>query len=111
MTNTQKKARPNGTRFLTVNFEPLTKLKGYNVLRLRTFLTLRNVELNLLAFGERFKSRSLDCTKVCKNIRSIFRLNKTEAFRFIEPLYGSLRLFRHNNFLMYLFNDVTFKKT
>jgi hypothetical protein len=57
-----------------------------DVLGLRAFLALGDVELNFLAFGQSFKSRTVDRAEMDEYIGAIFLSDETETFGFIEPL-------------------------
>ena len=65
------------------------QLQRCYVFSLRAFLTLRDRELDLLAFGERLEAVALDCAEMRKHIGAVFLLNKAEALRIVEPLDGS----------------------
>ena len=52
---------------------------GY-IFSLRAFLALSHSKLYLLAFIQRFKAGTVDVTKVYKNVRAAFLLNKTKTF-------------------------------
>jgi hypothetical protein len=56
------------------------------VLGLRAFLALRDVELYFLAFGQSFKSRTVDRAEVNEDVRTTFLSDETETFGFVEPL-------------------------
>ena len=64
-------------------------LERYDVLRLGTFLTLSNSELDFLAFNQGFETRAGDGTEVVEYVGARFSLDKAKAFRFIEPFNGS----------------------
>ncbi len=52
---------------------------------LRAFLALSNSKLYLLAFIKRFKAGAVDVTKVNKNVRATFLLNKAKTFFCVKP--------------------------
>ena len=55
-------------------------------IRLRALLTLNNVELDLVAFFERFVSIQLDRRVVDEYIRPVFAPDESVALGVIEPL-------------------------
>ena len=59
--------------------------------RLSSLWISLGLERYLLPFGQSMKARTLDCTDVNKYVGpTIVRLNKTEAFLTVEPLYPFL---------------------
>jgi hypothetical protein len=60
-----------------------------DILRLRAFLTLRDGELNPLAFGQSSKAVAHDTGEVGKNVGSRLLFNESKAFAFVEPFYGA----------------------
>jgi len=69
-----------------------------DVLCLRTFLTLGNSELNLLTFGQGLETRALNSAEVSKYVWTVFLLDETKAFGFVEPFNGTGSS-RHNKIL------------
>jgi hypothetical protein len=63
----------------------------------RAFLTLLDIECNLVAFIERFESGRIDGGMMDKHIRSVFLLNESESFSIIKPLDSTIR---HNHILL-----------
>jgi hypothetical protein len=57
-----------------------------DVLCLRAFFALSDVELYFLAFGQCFKSRTVDRAEVDEYVRATFLSDETETFGFVEPL-------------------------
>jgi hypothetical protein len=56
----------------------------------RTFLSLLNVEGNLIAFIEAFKAARIDGGMMYEYIGSVFLLNETEPFLVVKPLNCSV---------------------
>jgi hypothetical protein len=56
---------------------------------LRTFLALDNLELYGIAFLQTLVSLSVNRTIVYENVRTVVSADEAEAFRVVEPLYGS----------------------
>ena len=54
--------------------------EGNNILRLGTFLAVRNSELDLLAVGKGLEAFTFDGTEMNKNIRTIFLFDKSKTF-------------------------------
>ena len=76
------------------DYKKQTSLRRFaNVCRLRSFLALRNFELNYITFLEAFIAIRGDCAVVDKNIRSIVPTDETVAFRVIEPLDRTFQTF------------------
>ncbi len=69
--------------------QPSSRLRRYDILGLRTFLALSHDKRNLLSFGKGLEAATLDSAEVRKYIGAAFTLDKTEAFRFVEPLNGT----------------------
>jgi len=57
-----------------------------NGIRLRSFLTLDNVELNVVALFERFIAIQLDCRVMDENIRPVITSDESVALGVVEPL-------------------------
>ena len=55
-------------------------------IRLGTFLTLDNVELNFVALFQRFVAVQLDCRVVDEYIRPVFTSDESVAFGVVKPL-------------------------
>lgn len=79
--------------------QPPYCLDSYNILGLRSFLSLRDTEFNTLTFEERFESRTGNGAIMGKNVGAGLLLDKTKTFGFVEPLNGSFNCIRHNNIL------------
>ena len=60
--------------------------KTDNCIRLRTFLTLNDVELNVIALFQRFVSVQLDRRVVDEYIRPVFTSDESVALGVVEPL-------------------------
>jgi hypothetical protein len=88
----EKKAGDIACFFLRV----IQRLQRYDVLSLWAFLTLRDRELNALAFSQSFEARARDGTEVCENVWARLLLDKTKTFGFVEPFYGASNGIRHN---------------
>lgn len=56
-----------------------------DVLRLRALLALRDGELYLLAFRQRFEAVAGDIAVVCKYVRTRFLLDEAIAFGIVKP--------------------------
>ena len=64
---------------------------NYSV-RLRTFLALNDIELDVIALFERFVSVQLNCGVVNEYIRPVFASDESVALGVVEPLDLSLVL-------------------
>ena len=64
-----------------------------NVGGLRSFLTLGDLKLHLVAFLQAFVPLRTDRAVMYKNIRAIRAANEPVTFRVIEPLHGSFQAF------------------
>lgn len=65
------------------------RLERHNVFSLRTFLALRERELNASAFRQSFETRTLDSGEVDEYVRAAFLLDETKTFRIVEPLHST----------------------
>jgi hypothetical protein len=65
----------------------------YDVLGLRTFLSLGHFHRDLLTFFQGFESFHLDRSVVYEYILTAFSLDETKSLVIIEPLYGSFNSF------------------
>jgi len=74
-------------------------LERYDVLRLGTFLTLSNSELDFLAFNQGFETVASNSAEVGKNVGTRFLLDKAKTFGFVEPFNGAGSS-RHNFILL-----------
>jgi len=70
-------------------------LEGYDVLRLRAFLTLGDDELNSLSFIQIAVTFTNDRIEVHEDVSTSVTLNEAIAFRAIEPLNSTLFFTRH----------------
>src|SRR5579864_2986256 len=68
-------------------------LSFHNICRLRAFLALGDLELNLIAFLQALVALGGDRAVVHKHIGPIRATNEPVSFRVIEPLYGSFHTF------------------
>lgn len=59
------------------------------VLRLRSFLSLRDLHRYLLAFMQGLATAAIDSAMVNKNIFTAFTFNETESLFVIEPFNGA----------------------
>jgi len=57
-----------------------------NSIRLRAFLPLNDVELNVIALFQRLVTIQLDCRVVNENIRPVITSDESVALGVIEPL-------------------------
>src|SRR5208283_1099098 len=62
-------------------------LKLYNIGCLGAFGRVDNVELHLLAFGQRLKTAVLNVAEMNKYISALFTGYESKPFGIIEPLY------------------------
>lgn len=63
-------------------------LVRHNILCLRSFLTLLNIERHLLTFSQTFKAVALNGREMHEHVvTSIIRRNKAEALGVVEPFY------------------------
>jgi len=86
----QSPVRRTRWAFLDRSEGPLLDLRY--VASLRTFLAVDNLELDLIAFLQALISVVSDRAVVHEDIRTaILAADKAEAFRIIEPLYGSFQ--------------------
>ena len=56
-----------------------------NCIRLRTFLPLDDVELDIIALFQRFVTIQLDCRVVNENIRPVITSDESVALGVVEP--------------------------
>ena len=75
-------------------FCTMVKRKGlskcYDALSRRALLALNDFKLHFLPVGQGAKPLGPDRAVVDENIFAVFALDKSEALRVVEPLYGSL---------------------
>jgi hypothetical protein len=57
--------------------------------RLRAFLSLNDLELYLIAFGQRLEAAALNGAIVYENVRSALTGNEAKPLRVVEPLHGA----------------------
>jgi hypothetical protein len=60
--------------------------KASHLIRLRSFLSLHDVEFDLVAFFQAFVSVDLDRAVMHENVRPIIASNKAITFRVVKPL-------------------------
>jgi hypothetical protein len=65
------------------------RLELYNVCCFGAFGRVDNVELHLLAFGQRLKAAVLYVAEMNEHIAAFFTGNESKTFGIIEPLYGT----------------------
>jgi hypothetical protein len=75
------------------------RLEGDDVLGLRAFLTLHDLELYPLAFGQVAVAFANDRVEMHEDISTGVALDETVSFRTVEPLDGAL-FFRHDSELL-----------
>jgi hypothetical protein len=71
-------------------------VERYNVLGLRALRTLRNAELDTLAFFKVAVAFTYNGTVVDKNVTTGILLDKAKPFGTIEPLHGACLSIRHD---------------
>jgi len=64
-------------------------LKDDHALRCEPFLSLNNVELDLLSLRKRAKAFASNGAMMDEDILSTRALDKAKAFSIVEPFYGS----------------------
>jgi hypothetical protein len=64
-------------------------LELYNVGCFRAFRRVDNVELNLLAFGQRLKAAVLNVAEMNEHVAAFFTGNESKAFGIIKPFYST----------------------
>ena len=62
----------------------------YNVSSLGAFLSVDDIEGNLLPFVKGLEALSLNCAEMYEDILTLVSGDKPVAFAFVEPLYSSL---------------------
>src|ERR1019366_165947 len=84
---TQQKTQPRGLGF--PNLRRTTLLHPRHVACLRAFLTIDDLEFDLVTFLQALVAFDVDRTVVHEHVRTtILTAYKAKAFRVIEPLYG-----------------------
>jgi hypothetical protein len=61
------------------------RLRGDDVLGLRAFLALYDVERYALTFGEGSETVAFDLLEVCEYVGTAVACDETETFSFVEP--------------------------
>ena len=72
-----------------------TSLKWYDALSRRAFLALNDFKLHLLPVGQGAETLGPDRAVMDEDIFAVLALDKSEALRVVEPLYGSLLAICH----------------
>lgn len=82
----------------------MAELSLRDVSRLRTLLPLDNLELDVIAFGERLEAASLNGAEVDKDIGPSLSRDEAVAFGVVEPLHRTLESC-HEPYLFELCSD------
>ncbi|KQA23410.1 hypothetical protein AAY55_10005 [Vibrio metoecus] len=61
-------------------------LQNFDAFSLWTFLALSDHEFHFLTFSQSAETVTLDCAEVSKNVRTVFLLDETKTFSFVEPI-------------------------
>ncbi len=73
----------------------LWPLNNDDVLSLGAFIALGDYEFNLVSLVEVSETVTYDGSEMDENVLTTFSLDEAEAFRAIEPFYGSLDFVSH----------------